>query len=266
LVLVPIPAAPAATPPAAAVPIAATPVAAAPVAAVPVTAAPVVAAMPVAARERSVESTAPGSVACASSVRVCSGLVSCASLCSPAGLESWRSFGLSSGFASAMRGAIRLGAASSAPARPNPANASLRESDVPVSRPKTPFRKRFSSIVNLSCGIAALLEPRRGVFVSLRHLSQSQRCAGPLGGRVPLRLFPLPKKMRGAERRQALVRNAAPVARLAVGPISGSPEITGGIRRPARLSALCCGVFLTASGRAFSGALRRRQPAPGRRP
>src|SRR3954452_23865240 len=64
-----------------------------------------------------------------------------------------------------MRGASRLGAASSAPARPNPANASLRESDVPVSRPKTPFRKRFSSMVNLSCGIAALLEPRRAVFV-----------------------------------------------------------------------------------------------------
>ena len=32
---------------------------------------------------------------------------------------------------------------------------------------------------------------------------------------------------RGAERRQALARNAVPVARLAVGPISGSPEITG---------------------------------------
>src|SRR3954468_20260405 len=45
-----------------------------------------------------------------------------------------------------------------------------------------------------------------------------------------------------------------PVARLAVEPISGSPEITGGIRPPARLSALCCGVFLAASGRAFCGA------------
>jgi hypothetical protein len=29
------------------------------------------------------------------------------------------------------------------------------------------------------------------------------------------------------ERREALVRNAAPVARLAVGPIFGSPKITG---------------------------------------
>src|ERR1043165_3132355 len=38
--------------------------------------------------------------------------------------------------------------------------------------------------------------------------------------------------MRGAERRQALVRNAAPVARLAMGPISGSPEMTGGIAHP----------------------------------
>jgi hypothetical protein len=38
---------------------------------------------------------------------------------------------------------------------------------------------------------------------------------------------------------------------LAVGSISGSPEITGRIRQPARLSTLCCGVFLTASGRAF---------------
>jgi hypothetical protein len=95
------------------------------------------------------------------------------------------------------------------------------------------------------------------------------------------------KKMRGAERRQALVRIAAPVVRLAVGPISGSPEMTGGIRPPARLSALCCGVLTTASGRAFrdgwapsgprpsglSGQnvrrhpqrrTRLRQPAPGR--
>ena len=37
-----------------------------------------------------------------------------------------------------------------------------------------------------------------------------------------------PEKMRGAERRQALVRNAAPVVRLAAGPISGSPEMTAG--------------------------------------
>ena len=51
--------------------------------------------------------------------------------------------------------------------------------------------------------------------------------------------FGSPQKMRGAERRQALVRNAAPVACLAVTPISGSPEIAGGIahRRASRRSA-----------------------------
>src|SRR4051794_38174009 len=91
-----------------------------------------------------------------------------------------------------MRGAIKLGAASSARGRPNPANASLRESDVPVSRPKTPFRKRFSSMVNLSCGIAALLEPRRAVFVSLRHFMQEPTLRQPgWRGRAPLRPFPL---------------------------------------------------------------------------
>ena len=41
------------------------------------------------------------------------------------------------------------------------------------------------------------------------------------------------------------------MTRLAARSISGSPEITGGIRPPARLSTLCRGVFLTASGRAF---------------
>jgi len=72
--------------------------------------------------------------------------------------------------------------------------------------------------------------------------------------------------MRGAERRQALVRiTPHPVTRLAVGSISGSPEMTGQWRRPARLSTPCCGVLLTASGRAFCGDLSlRRQPAPGR--
>ena len=48
------------------------------------------------------------------------------------------------------------------------------------------------------------------------------------GGRDRPFPFSVPRKKRGvAERREALVRNAAPVARLAVGPISGSPEITG---------------------------------------
>src|ERR1043165_5262021 len=69
----------------------------------------------------------------------------------------------------------------------------------------------------------------------------SQRSAAPLRrGRVPLLSCSAPlEKMRGAERRQALVRNAAPVARLAVGPISGSPEITTGYagRRASRRSA-----------------------------
>src|ERR1051326_3519441 len=44
--------------------------------------------------------------------------------------------------------------------------------------------------------------------------------------------------MRGAERRQALVRNAAPVARLAVGPVSGSPETPAGSPTGAPLGAL----------------------------
>jgi len=43
------------------------------------------------------------------------------------------------------------------------------------------------------------------------HLSNSQRSAGPVGrGWVPLVCFPLPEKVRGAERRQAPVRIAAP--------------------------------------------------------
>jgi len=37
------------------------------------------------------------------------------------------------------------------------------------------------------------------------------------------------------------VRIAAPLARLAVEPISGSPEITGRWGRPTHLAALCCG-------------------------
>jgi len=62
------------------------------------------------------------------------------------------------------------------------------------------------------------------------------------------------------------VRNAAPVARLAVGPISGSPEITGRWRRPARLSALHRGIFRP--GPRFSSRHLRpvRQRAPRGRP
>src|SRR5206468_7506258 len=55
-----------------------------------------------------------------------------------------------------------------------------------------------------------------------------------------------------------------------VGDPAGHLRIAGDDRpdrRPARLSALCCGVLLPASGRAFSGDLSLRyQPAPGRRP
>src|SRR5881227_2690204 len=76
------------------------------------------------------------------------------------------------------------------------------------------------------------------------------------GLRVPPCPFPLPKKRgeQSADRRWCGTPH--PVARLAVEPISGSPEITGGIRPPARLSALCRGVLLTASGRAFCSAFR----------
>src|SRR5437764_11731943 len=91
----------------------------------------------------------------------------------------------------------------------------------------------------------------------------SQRSASPLGGGGCPCLFSAPrKKSRGAERRQALVRNAAPVAVLAGGPISGSPEIPGGIAHRGafrRSAAAFCG-----AGHAFSRAhLARGQPAPG---
>src|SRR5436309_10123383 len=65
--------------------------------------------------------------------------------------------------------------------------------------------------------------------------------------------------MRGAERRQALVRKRRtrwPSSRIGRSP-EIRPEIAGGIRPPARLSTLCCGVFLTASGRAFEQRRKR---------
>src|ERR1041385_1171749 len=74
------------------------------------------------------------------------------------------------------------------------------------------------------------------------------------GAGAPFVRFPLPRKNEGAERRQALVRNAAPVARLAAGPISGAPEMTAGYagRCASRRSAA-----------ALANALGIR-PAPGR--
>jgi hypothetical protein len=47
------------------------------------------------------------------------------------------------------------------------------------------------------------------------------------GAGCPFVFFCSLEKMEGAERRQALVRNAAPVACLAVTPVSGSPETPG---------------------------------------
>ena len=47
------------------------------------------------------------------------------------------------------------------------------------------------------------------------------------GAGIALSLFSVPRARGEAERREALVRNAAPVTRLAVGPIPGSPGITG---------------------------------------
>src|SRR5947209_10206064 len=62
------------------------------------------------------------------------------------------------------------------------------------------------------------------------------------GARVAPCLCPLPQKMRGSRAPTGAGAEAPhPVTRLAVGSISGSPEITGGIRPPARLSTLCCG-------------------------
>src|ERR1051325_2240336 len=58
------------------------------------------------------------------------------------------------------------------------------------------------------------------------------------GAGCPLSLSAPRKKMRGAERRQALVRNAAPMVRLAVGPVSGSPETPAGSPTGAPLGAL----------------------------
>src|SRR4051794_41927136 len=58
-----------------------------------------------------------------------------------------------------------------------------------------------------------------------------------------------------------------PVARLAVEPISGSPEITGGIRPPPRLFGALLRRFPCGGGPRFLQRFsRRRQPAPGRGP
>src|SRR5689334_5577684 len=66
---------------------------------------------------------------------------------------------------------MSVGVASTAPTRPRPANASLRESDVSVSRAKTLFRKRFNSMTDLSVGLLRWLNPVGGVLFrcSSRH-------------------------------------------------------------------------------------------------
>src|SRR5947209_4701055 len=75
------------------------------------------------------------------------------------------------------------------------------------------------------------------------QLSNSQRSAAGLGGAPAATglVFCSQEKKRGAERRQALVRNAAPG-----GPPRGGTDLRVAgdhrpDRRPARLSALCCG-------------------------
>src|SRR4051812_39890878 len=87
---------------------------------------------------------------------------------------------------------------------------------------------------------------------------RSQRSARPFdGGRVPPCLFSASRKMRGAERRQALVRIAAPDGpsreRTHLRSVGDGPAHDAGW---ARLWALCCGVLLAVLGYAFCGAFR----------
>src|SRR4051794_30361384 len=73
---------------------------------------------------------------------------------------------------------------------------------------------------------------------------ESQSSAGPLRrGRVPPSFSGPRKKGGGQSADKRRCESVAPVASLAVQPIYGSPEMTGRLRRPARLSAPCCGIY-----------------------
>src|SRR3954447_26158561 len=89
----------------------------------------------------------------------------------------------------------------------------------------------------------------------LLRLSNSQAASSGFGegAGCPFVYLRSPKKEGSRAPTGAGADTPHPVARLAVEPISGKsgPEMTGHTG-PARLSALCCGVFLTASGRAFA--------------
>src|ERR1043165_3433095 len=74
-------------------------------------------------------------------------------------------------------------------------------------------------------------------------MTRSQRCAGPFGGGgCPFVGF-RSRENRGEQSVDRRAEAAAPVARLAAGPISGSPEITTGYagRRASRRSAAALG-------------------------
>ena len=94
----------------------------------------------------------------------------------------------------------------------------------------------------------------------------SQRSAARFSLRAPdaLRLFPSPEKMRGAERRQALVRNAAPRDP----PRDRVHLRIAGDDRPMTRAGAPLDALLRRSpygiGPRFQALMRRRQPAPGR--
>src|SRR3954468_15637067 len=164
LVLVPVPAAPATTPPAAAMPIASSPMASSPVAAGAIAAMPVVAAMPVAARTqiRRLDRVQFGGLRFLNPdlLRL---LVALALLAGGLGVLRFVRFVERFRLGNARSDQTWRGKQRAGEAQPRQCvSAGERRSGF---APETPFRKRFSSIVNLSCGIAALLEPRRAVFV-----------------------------------------------------------------------------------------------------
>ena len=97
------------------------------------------------------------------------------------------------------------------------------------------------------------------------QLSNSQGSAGPhRWGRVPFVRFPLPEKMRGAERRQALVR-----IRRTRGPPRGRTHLgiardEGRIAGPAPFGAPLRRSHYGVGPRFLRRSWHRRQPAPGR--
>ena len=78
----------------------------------------------------------------------------------------------------------------------------------------------------------------RRVLLEFATLPSQRSAARIVCGAGHASFSPLPNE--GAERRQAPVRNAAPLARLAVGPIPGSPGITGQKRKLLNTAQIQC--------------------------